>query len=203
MKGSDLLALNEYRAVVWGSRHVDELAPASAELLAASLFFDVPAGEAQSVVEEFARTRSAFPPSWAEIREAWQARRSGVADDPLVVANEWLAEVDLAVHRVGSYRKPTFSDPIIAAAVDQAAGSWQGWCLTPTGGPGADGEPYSRNLAPERDERFRRAAVAMIRHRRETGESLPQIVERRRRTERLESGLRRLSIGEGSGDGVG
>jgi hypothetical protein len=192
VKASDLLALNEYRAIVWGSRHVDELEPAAAEVLARSLFDDVPLAEAQSVVEEFARSNAAFAPSWAEIHEAWQARRSGVADDPMLVANEWLAEVDRAVHRFGSYRRPEWSDPIIGAAVDQAAGSWQGWCLTPTGGPGADGEPYSRNLAPERDDRFRRAAVAMIRHRRQTGESLPQIVEKRRRQGALEGGLRRL-----------
>ena len=191
MKPSELVELHGAIGALWPSRLVDPLDEAQARFVTGALFADVPLEEALVVVQDVARQARPFPPAWPEIREAWQARRSGVANDPALIANEWLAEVDRAVHRYGSYRRPEWSDPIIGAAVEQAAGSWQGWCLTPTGGEDADGS-FVRNLAPERDERFRRAAAAMIRHRRETGESLPQIVERRRRQARLESGLRRL-----------
>jgi len=178
VKASELIELNEYRALVWGSRHVDEMDARGAEMLVTTLFADVPALQALEVLHEFAQRQTAFPPSWAEVRERWQARNSGVGDDLDLIANRWLVEVNLAVGKLGGtfYRPmPEFSDPIIAAAVEQAAGSWSGWGATTVGGEG-DGGAFTRNLVPERDERFRRAVKAMLLHRRRTGESLPEIV---------------------------
>jgi hypothetical protein len=173
---SELAKVHAAISAVWPSRLVDDLSADQAVFVCGALFEDVPLEQALVVVEAFAKRSSPFPPSWPQIREEWQARTSGVVDDPDVIVNTWLREVTDAVHQVGSYRTPEWSDPIIGAAVDQAAGSWMAWCHTPTGGAGADGEPFVRNLAPERDERFRRAVKAMLLHRRRTGDSLPAIV---------------------------
>lgn len=196
MKPSDLAELHGAIAAVWPTRLVDDLDARQAAFVCGALFADVPLEEALIVVQEIAQKASPFPPSWPEIREAWQARRSGVPDDPATIAGEWLAEVYGEVGRKGGcfYRPmPEFSDPIIAAAVRQAAGSWADWGATPNGGPGEAGA-FTRNLIPERDERFRRAVVAMLLHRRRTGDALPEITSRRGHAA-LEGGLRLLGRG--------
>jgi hypothetical protein len=178
VKPSELIELNEYRALVWGARLTDEMDARGAALVADTLFADVPANEAMSVLEEFARRQSAFPPSWAEVHEEWQARKVGVVDDPDLLANRWLVEVNEAVGRFGGtvYRPmPEFSDPIIAAAVEQAAGSWRGWGETTVGGIG-EGGAFVADQRPARDDRFRRAVRAMLAHKRRTGEALPAIL---------------------------
>jgi hypothetical protein len=177
VKPSELIELNEYRALVWGSRLADEMDARGAALVADTLFADVPANEAMSVLEEFARRQSAFPPSWAEVHEEWQARKVGVVDDPDLIANRWLAEVNAAVnnHFGGTHRPMQWSDPIIAAAVEQAAGSWRGWGETTVGGIG-EGGAFVADQRPARDERFRRAVRAMLAHKRRTGEALPAIL---------------------------
>lgn len=201
MKASDVVELHGAIATLWPTRLVDDLDEPQARFVCGALFSDVELAEALVVVRDFARQSKPFPPSWPEIREAWQARASGVVDDPKLIASEWLAEVYREVGRRGgcAYRPmPDFSDPIIAAAVRQASGSWGEWGATTNGGPGEEGA-FTRNLIPERDERFRRAVVAMLRHRRQTGERLPQITERIRHDE-LMGGLRRIAIGRGDDD---
>jgi hypothetical protein len=176
VKASEVVKVYAQIKLLWPPRLVDPFSDDAAVMVAAAMPPEVTVEHALAVVEEFFRRGSPFPPSWPEIAKRWTERASGIEDDPDVIVNTWLREVTEAVHRVGSYRTPEWSDPIIGAAVEQAAGSWVDWCHTPTGGAGADGEPYVRNLAPERDERFRRLVKAMLRHRAQTGESLPAIV---------------------------
>lgn len=168
---------------IWPARLVDPATDDQIVFVCRTLFADVPLTEALEVVEDFARRSSPFPPTWPELRERWQARAAGVAEDPKLIANEWLAEVEAEVGRFGGcfYRPmPIFSDPIVAAAVEQAAGSWRGWGETPTGGVG-DGGAFVKNEVPARNDRFRSACLAMLEHRRRTGEALPAIVARRQR----------------------
>lgn len=198
MKRSDVVKVHAAIQALWPPRLVDPLTETAAAAVAQAMQPDATLEHALSVVDEFFRRGSPFPPSWPEIAERWQATRSGVADDPDLIANEWLAEVNQAVRKIGSYRTPAWNDPIIGAALRQAAGSWTEWCLTTNGSPGDEGA-FTRNLIPERDARFRRACVAMLAHRRRTGEALPQITERRQNAA-LDS-LRRIALGQGGSDG--
>jgi hypothetical protein len=177
----ELVKLHAAIAAVWPSRLVDELQPDQATFVCGALFADVPLEQALVVVEAFAKRSSPFPPSWPQIREEWQARAAGVSADADVIVNEWLAEVYAEVgHKGGTFYRemPEFSDPIIAEAVRLAAGGWQEWGLTPTGGEG-EGGAFVRNLVPERDSRFRQMAKSMLIHRRQTGARLPEMLARR------------------------
>jgi hypothetical protein len=113
----------------------------------------------------------------------WQAHAAGVPDDLELIAGEWLARLESCSFLYGG--PPAGLDPIVVAAVEQASGSWQAWGMTPTGGVG-DGGAFVRNEVPARNDRFRRAAVAMLRHRAATGDALPQIIARRQ--QRLDGG---------------
>lgn len=179
MTARDLLEVYALVQAGWPDRLVDPLREEQVPLLLSLLPEAMTRDHAAAVVREFARRGSPFPPSWPEITERWQAHAGGVAADPEVIAGEWLAEVYREVGVGGGcfYRPmPAFSDPIIAAAVRQAAGGWRDWGATTNGGPGAEGEAFTRNLIPERDARFRKACVALLAHRRRTGEDLPAIV---------------------------
>lgn len=179
MTGRELLQVYGLIGALWPARLVDPLPAENVDVVARTLFDDVPLAEALVVVDEFARRSSPFPPSWPELREQWQARAAGVGGDPDTIVSLWLAEVNAEVGRKGGtfYRPmPEFSDPIVGQAVI-ASGGWREWGMTPTGGVG-EGGAFMRNLVPERDARFRQAARAMLLHRRRTGERLPEIVER-------------------------
>lgn len=186
MNAADVIRVQTTIAAYWPPNLVRDVDDEQAVVIAQMLPPDMPLKQALAVVQEAARKASPFPPSWPEIAGRWQAISSGVADDPDLIANEWLAEVYAHVGRGGGcfYNPmPDFSDPIIAAAVRQAAGSWRDWGATPNGGPGAEGEAFTRNLIPERDVRFRKSVVAMLRHRAQTGDRLPAIVAGERRGE--------------------
>lgn len=184
MKAGGVARVYSAIKAAWPERLVDPLTEESARLVAELMPPEMTLEHALEVVEDFFRRGSPFPPSWPEITKRWTERWTGTGDDPELIANEWLREVYGEVGKFGGtfYRPmPEFSDPIIAAAVVQAAGSWRGWGETTEGGAGFEGEPFARNLVPERDERFRRAVKAMLRHRAQTGESLPAIVGGSRR----------------------
>lgn len=179
MKAPDVAKVYVAISAMWPPNLVPPLAEENLPLIAGMLPPEMTLDHALSVVREFARRGSPFPPSWPEIAERWQAITSGIPDDPDLIANQWLAEVYEEVGRVGGtfYRAmPMFSDPIIGAAVVQAAGSWRQWGATTNGGPGEEGAAFTRNLIPERDKRFRQAVTAMLTHRARTGEALPAIV---------------------------
>lgn len=200
MKPVDVVELHAQILAVWPARLVDALQRESVPVIAESLPPEMTLPEAVAIVREFSRRGSPFPPSWPEIAERWQAHKGGVADDPEIIAGTWLAEVYREVGQGGGcfYRPmPAFSDPIIAAAVRQAAGGWREWGATTNGGPGAEGEAFTRNLIPERDARFRKAVVAMLAHRRRTGDDLPAIVGGERRPE-LERGRNLQRLGDGT-----
>lgn len=187
-------------AAVWPPNLVPALAEENIPIIASMLPPEMTRDHGAAVVREFSRRGSPFPPSWPEIAERWQAHVGGVAADPEIIAGTWLAEVYAAVGQGGGcfYNPmPTFSDPIIAAAVRQAAGGWRDWGATTNGGPGAEGEAFTRNLIPERDLRFRKAVVAMLAHRRRTGEDLPAIVGGERRPE-LGRGRDLQRLGDGT-----
>lgn len=201
MTESELARVYGAIGALWPSRLVDPL-PEDRIAFVAGIFDGISLDVAIAELQEYARSaESRYPPSWPALAERCRARLSGTHQDFGIVAGEWLAEVNAEVGRRGgcAYRPmPDFSDPIIPAAVRQAAGSWAEWGATTNGGPG-DGGAFTRNLIPERDERFRRAVVAMLRHRRQTGERLPQITDRIRHDE-LMGGLRRIAIGRGDDD---
>lgn len=200
MTNEDVVKVYALIVATWPARLVDPLLEANVPIIVSMLPPEMTRDHAASVVREFSRRGSPFPPSWPEIAERWQAHAGGVADDPDVIAGAWLAEVYAEVGQFGGtfYRPmPTFSDPIIAAAVRQAAGSWASWGACTNGGAGAEGEAFTRNMIPERDARFRQAVKAMLAHRRRTGESLPAIVGGERRPE-LERGTGLQQIGDGS-----
>jgi hypothetical protein len=179
MKPSDAVKVHARIKTLWPPRLVDPFDQEAARAVASALPPDVTVEHALVVVDEFFRRGSPFPPSWPEIAKRWTERTTGSGDDPDVTANAWLAEVYAEVGQGGGcfYRPmPEFSDPIIGAAVLQASGSWKDWGLTPNGGAAAEGEAFPKNLIPERDERFRRAVKALLRHRATTGERLPEIV---------------------------
>lgn len=182
MTRSDVVKVYVALQALWPPRLVDPLTEAAAAAVASAMPPAATLEHALDVVNDFFRRGSPFPPSWPEIAQRWQARAAGVKDDHDLIANAWLAEVYAEVGRSGGtfYRPmPEFTDPIIGAAVRSAAGSWRDWGLTPNGGTGAEGEAFTRNLIPERDKRFRQAVKAMLAHRTQTGESVPEIVSRR------------------------
>src|SRR5258706_9576466 len=117
MTRSDVVKVHVAVQALWPPRLVDPLTEAAAAAVAQAMQPDATLEHALSVVDEFFRRGSPFPPSWPEIAERWQATRSGVADDPDLIAGEFLAEVNAAVRTVGLYRSPEWSDPIIGAAI--------------------------------------------------------------------------------------
>lgn len=160
---------------LWPPRLVDPLQEDSVPLIAETLPPEMTKADALVVVEEFVRRGSPFPPTWPELAMRWQAMKSGVGDDHDLIAGQWLAEVNAEVGRGGGtfYRPmPVFSDPAIAAAVVATTGSWRAWGETTVGDLGSGGA-FTRNLVPERDERFRRVAKALLAHRARTGQALP------------------------------
>jgi hypothetical protein len=193
VRPSEYLEFTEWLALGWTARLVDEVDERGAQVICAEWLGEVPLDEAKAVVrEQF--TGHPFPPSPLQVLEGWQARRAGLSDDPELIAGLWLQEAWQAVRKYGTYRSPEFSDPAIRACIDHAAGSWLEWCLTPTGGPGGDGEPFVRNVKPERERDFRAAAVKMIRHRRRTGDALPELVARRQEALGRSVSLQRASF---------
>lgn len=201
MTAEDIVQVYALIVAAWPARLVDPLKEENVPILVTMLPPDMTRDHAAEVVREFSRRGSPFPPSWPEIAQRWQAHAGGVAEDHDLIAGEWLAEVGREISRRGgcAYRPmPEFSDPIIAAAVRQASGSWAAWGATTNGGPG-ENDAFTRNLVPERDARFRKACIAMLQHRAQTGDELPAITQRRRHDE-LMGGLRRIAIGQGDED---
>lgn len=182
MRASEVVKVYAQIKLLWPPRLVDPLTDEAAVMVAAALPSEATLAHALAVVNDFFRRGSPFPPSWPEIAERWTARAHGVSEDPGLIAGRWLAEVGVEMGKRGGalYRPmPEFSDPIIAEAIVVAAGSWLEWGMTPTGGVG-EGGAFVRNEVPARDDRFRRACVALIKHRRETGERLPSLAATRR-----------------------